>query len=180
MWQPSVVSDCHLQQWQPTESNNNWQPGLSSRVSSAAMTVYSAAVVAVMEGDWGGWVRGQRVITRVNYLTAALRHCNMRKTTFPWTSVRRLTVSVWGTTNTFIHLRNIYDDKNKGLLKDISHPQHKFYHVAQSGCRYFSERTHTNRYRDTFLPTSVRLLNAKSGTGKWSGTTFLTILHCHY
>ena len=56
--------------------------------------------------------------------------------------------------------------KTRDILKDTSHPLHEFYHVAQSGCRYISERTRTNRYRNTFLPTSVRLLNAKSGRGK--------------
>ena len=56
--------------------------------------------------------------------------------------------------------------KTRDILKDTSHPLHEFYYVAQSGCRYISERTRTNRYRNTFLPTSVRLLNAKSGRGK--------------
>ena len=56
--------------------------------------------------------------------------------------------------------------KIRDILKDTSHPLHEFYHVAQSGCRYIYERTRTNRYRNTFLPTSVRLLNAKSGRGK--------------
>ena len=59
--------------------------------------------------------------------------------------------------------------KTRDILTDTSHPLHEFYYVAQSGCRYISERTRTNRYRNTFLPTSVRLLNAKSGRGKWSG-----------
>ena len=57
----------------------------------------------------------------------------------------------------------------KSTNEETSHPLHEFYHVAQSGCRYISERTRTNRYRNTFLPTSVRLLNAKSGRGKLSG-----------
>ena len=56
--------------------------------------------------------------------------------------------------------------KTRDVLKDTSHPLHEFYDVAQSGCRCISERTRTNRYRNTFLPTSVRLLNATSGRGK--------------
>ena len=59
--------------------------------------------------------------------------------------------------------------KTRDILKDTSHPLHDFYYVAQSGCRYISESTRTNRYRNTFLPTSVRLLNAKSVRGKLSG-----------
>ena len=34
---------------------------------------------------------------------------------------------------------------------------------------YISGRTRTNRYRNTFLPISVRLLNAKSGRRKLLG-----------
>ena len=56
--------------------------------------------------------------------------------------------------------------KTRDILKDTSHPLHEFYYVAQSGCRYISERTQTNRYQYTFLPTSVRLLNVKLGRGK--------------
>ena len=77
--------------------------------------------------------------------------------------------------------------KTRAILKDTSHPLHEFYSVAQSGCRYISERTRTIRYRNTFPPTSVRLLNAKSGRGKLSGRMggyngahyFPTTLHCH-
>ena len=64
--------------------------------------------------------------------------------------------------------------KTREILKDTSHPWHEFYYVAQSGCRYISERTRTNRYCNTFLPTSVRLLNTKSGResdrGGWGDT----------
>ena len=78
--------------------------------------------------------------------------------------------------------------KTRDILKDTSHPLHEFYYVAQSGCRYISERTRTNRYRNTFLPTSVRLLNAKSWRGGWGDTTgrttFLQLYtvtsNCHY
>ena len=78
--------------------------------------------------------------------------------------------------------------KTRDIVKDTSHPLQEFYYVAQSGCRYISERTRTNRYRNTFLPTSVRLLNAKSGRGKLSWRMgryneahyFPTTLHCHY
>ena len=59
--------------------------------------------------------------------------------------------------------------KARDIIKDTSHPLHEFYYVAQSGCRYISERTRMNRYRNTFLPTSVRLLNAKSGRGSDRG-----------
>ena len=38
--------------------------------------------------------------------------------------------------------------------------------VAKSGCRYLSEKARTNRYCNTFLPTSNRLLNARSGRGE--------------
>ena len=41
--------------------------------------------------------------------------------------------------------------KTRDILNDTSHPLHEFYYVAQSGCRYISERTRTNRYRNTFL-----------------------------
>ena len=52
------------------------------------------------------------------------------------------------------------------------HPLHKFYYVEQSGCRYISKRTHTNRYQNTFLPTSVRLQNQGGGNyqGWWGDT----------
>ena len=55
-----------------------------------------------------------------------------------------------------------------------------------------AESYKTCRYRNTFLPTSVRLLNAKSGRGNLSGRMggggggyngahyFPTTLHCHY
>ena len=56
--------------------------------------------------------------------------------------------------------------KTRDILKDTSHPLHEFYYAAQSGSRYISERVRTNRYRTTFLPASVTLLNAKSGRGK--------------
>ena len=66
-------------------------------------------------------------------------------------------------------LRNYMMKKPREILKDTSHLLHEFYYVAQSGCRYISERLRTNRYRYTFLPTSVRLLNAISGSRKCSG-----------
>ena len=79
--------------------------------------------------------------------------------------------------------------KTRDILKDTSHPLHEFYYVAQSGCRYISERTRTNRYGNTFLPTSVRL-NMKSGRGKGLGRmggyngAFLQLCNvttnCHY
>ena len=56
--------------------------------------------------------------------------------------------------------------KTLDILKDTSNPLHEFYYVVQSGCRYISERTRTNRYCNTFHPTSIRLLNAKSGRRK--------------
>ena len=65
--------------------------------------------------------------------------------------------------------------KTKDTLKgtSITHCT-KFYYVAQYGRRYISERARTNRYYYTFLPTSVRLLNAKSGResgrGGWGDT----------
>ena len=34
----------------------------------------------------------------------------------------------------------------RDILKDTPHPLHDFDYVAQSGCRYISERTHTKRY----------------------------------
>ena len=60
-------------------------------------------------------------------------------------------------------------EKTRDILKDTPHPLHKFYYVAQSGCRYISERTCTNRYCDTFLPNSVRRLNVKSDRGSDRG-----------
>ena len=58
--------------------------------------------------------------------------------------------------------------KTTDILKD--HPLHNFYYVAQSGCRYISERARINCYCNTFLPPSVRLLKSKSGRGSdWGG-----------
>ena len=57
--------------------------------------------------------------------------------------------------------------KTTEILMDTSHLLHEFFYVAQSGKS--TERARTNRYCNTFLPTSVRLLNAKSGRGKWRG-----------
>ena len=44
---------------------------------------------------------------------------------------------------------------------------HEFYYVAQSSCRYISERTRMNRYRNTFLPTSAT--KREIGEGKMIG-----------
>ena len=66
------------------------------------------------------------------------------------------------------------------IIKDTSHPLHEFYYVTQSGCRYISKHILTNRYRNTFLPTSVRLLNAKSRRGSdrggWGDTMVRTTI----
>ena len=71
-------------------------------------------------------------------------------------------------------------EKTREILKDTSHPLHECYYVAQSGCRYISERARTNRFRNTFLPTSVKLLNAKSGResdrGGWGDTVGRTTI----
>ena len=45
------------------------------------------------------------------------------------------------------------------ILKDEHHPLHSEYHMLPSDRRYRVCRTRTNRYRDTFVPHSVRLLN---------------------
>ena len=61
------------------------------------------------------------------------------------------------------HYETCVMKKTRDILKDTSHLLHECFYVAQSGCRYISERTRTNIYRNTFLPTSVRLLNVKLG-----------------
>ena len=115
--------------------------------------------------------------------------------------VRSASKTIGTTLPTVDELYEIYMmKKTRDILKDTSHPLHEFDHVAQCGCQYISERTRTNRYRNTFLPTSVRLLNAQSGReNDWGGendrgrendrggwgdtmgrTIFLTTLHCHY
>ena len=81
--------------------------------------------------------------------------------------VRSASKTIGTTLPTVDELYEIYMmKKTRDILKDTSHPLHEFYHVAQSGCRYISERTRTNRYRNTFLPTSVKLINAKLERGK--------------
>ena len=82
-------------------------------------------------------------------------------------TVRSASKTISTTLPTVDELYEIYMMKNiMDILKDTSHPLHEYYHVAQSGCRYISERTRTNRYLNTFLPTYFRLLNANSGRGK--------------
>ena len=49
------------------------------------------------------------------------------------------------------------------ILIDTSNPLLEFYSIAKS------ERSRTNRYYNTFLPTSVRLFNEKSGRGNDRG-----------
>ena len=76
--------------------------------------------------------------------------------------------------------------KTRDILTDTSHPLHECYYVAPSGCRYISERTRTNRYRTTFLPTS-EATKREIGEGKIIGEDggyngaryFPEILHCH-
>ena len=104
--------------------------------------------------------------------------------------VRSASKTIGTTFPTVDELYEIYmmKQKTRDILKDTSHPLHEFYYVAQSGCRYISERTRTNRYRNT---TYVRLLNAKSGRGGgmigedggggYNGAHYFpTTLLCHY
>uniref|UniRef100_A0AAX7SSM7 Reverse transcriptase domain-containing protein n=1 Tax=Astatotilapia calliptera TaxID=8154 RepID=A0AAX7SSM7_ASTCA len=48
------------------------------------------------------------------------------------------------------------------IIKDPSHPSHGLFTLLPSGRRYRSLRTKTTRYRNSFFPTAVRLLNSAS------------------
>uniref|UniRef100_A0AAX7TU86 Alkylated DNA repair protein AlkB homologue 8 N-terminal domain-containing protein n=1 Tax=Astatotilapia calliptera TaxID=8154 RepID=A0AAX7TU86_ASTCA len=48
------------------------------------------------------------------------------------------------------------------IIKDPSHPSHGLFILLPSGRRYRSLRTKTTRYRNSFFPTAVRLLNPAS------------------
>ena len=47
----------------------------------------------------------------------------------------------------------------KAIVKDELHPLHQEYRMMPSGRRYQVCRVRTNRFRDTFIPNSIRLLN---------------------
>ena len=48
------------------------------------------------------------------------------------------------------------------IIRDPSHPSHGLFTLLPSGRRYRSLRTKTTRYRNSFFPTAVRLLNSAS------------------
>uniref|UniRef100_A0A8C6NVF2 Reverse transcriptase domain-containing protein n=1 Tax=Nothobranchius furzeri TaxID=105023 RepID=A0A8C6NVF2_NOTFU len=48
------------------------------------------------------------------------------------------------------------------IIRDRSHPSHALITLLPSGRRYRSLRTKTTRYRNSFFPTAVRLLNSAS------------------
>ncbi|XP_077990622.1 uncharacterized protein LOC144444944 [Glandiceps talaboti] len=49
--------------------------------------------------------------------------------------------------------------KTKSVIKDINHPAHTLFELLPSGTRYRSIKTKTNRFKNSFYPLSVRILN---------------------
>ena len=49
--------------------------------------------------------------------------------------------------------------KAKEIVKDVTHPLNVHYNMLRSGRRWQSIKVNTNRYRNSFIPYSVRLLN---------------------
>ena len=50
--------------------------------------------------------------------------------------------------------------KARGICKDCSHPNHRLFTLLPSGRRYRSLRTRTSRFRGSFFPAAVTLLNS--------------------
>ena len=50
-------------------------------------------------------------------------------------------------------------DKTITILSDKTHPLHGNFSKMRSGTRYHSIRCRTNRFRNTFVPSAVRILN---------------------
>ena len=48
----------------------------------------------------------------------------------------------------------------RGICKDCSHPNHRLFTLLPSGRRYRSLRTRTSRFRGSFFPAAVTLLNS--------------------
>ncbi|KAL3048118.1 hypothetical protein OYC64_006821 [Pagothenia borchgrevinki] len=49
--------------------------------------------------------------------------------------------------------------KSLQIIKDPHHPSHKLFCLLLFGRRYRSIRTKTTRFRDSFIPQAIRLLN---------------------
>ena len=49
--------------------------------------------------------------------------------------------------------------KSNSIIRDINHPAHTLFDLLPSGTRYRSIRTKTNRFKNSFYPRAVRLLN---------------------
>ena len=49
--------------------------------------------------------------------------------------------------------------KAKRIISDPSHPCHSLFSLLPSGRRYKSIRSRTSRYRDSFYPHAIRMLN---------------------
>ena len=47
------------------------------------------------------------------------------------------------------------------LQKDSNHPLHTEYVVSDRSGRYLSKKSNTERYKNTFIPTSIRLLQSE-------------------
>ncbi|KAF7690822.1 hypothetical protein HF521_011119, partial [Silurus meridionalis] len=46
------------------------------------------------------------------------------------------------------------------IIKDSSHPSHKLFNLLPSRRRYRNLRTRTSRFRDSFFPSTITLLNS--------------------
>lgn len=60
-------------------------------------------------------------------------------------------------------LQDIYWKRSTGkalrIIQDVSHPAHSLFSQLPSGRRWQSIPTRTSRFRDSFYPQAVRLLN---------------------
>ncbi len=57
-------------------------------------------------------------------------------------------------------LYNTYVKKHMNkIMTDVSHPQHEHYVFLRSGKRLALPRLHTNRFKNSFIPKSIKLYN---------------------
>ena len=79
-------------------------------------------------------------------------------------TLQRVVRSAQRTTGTeLLSIQDLYSQhcrrKAKRILSDLNHPSHSLFTLLPSGRRYKSKRTRTNRFRDSFYPHAIRLLN---------------------